>query len=182
MRGINACLRLLSLLLIVALAVLLASNLYVIAARALTGALQPTVLGYSSAVVVTGSMSPAIEAGDFILCRRAAAYQVGDVVCFVSESGSSVITHRIVDACEAGFVTRGDANNAPDSAYLTQDRIIGRVIGALPGFGRFLEALRSPLGLCILVLTGFALYELPRWVEHLQRREKGGSNDGTHSR
>lgn len=182
MRGVNTAFRLLSLLMTLVLVLLLAGNLYILGARALTGELQPTVLGFSTAVVVTGSMSPAIEAGDLILCRRAPAYQVGDVVCFLSESGSSVITHRIIQDTADGFVTQGDANNAPDSGVLTQDRIIGRVILTLSGFGIFLEGLRSPLGLCLLVLTGFVLYEFPRWAEQLQRRRKGGKEDGTHSR
>ena len=69
-------LRVLSAIVTVILALLLAANVYVIAARAVTGEAQPTVLGFSAAVVVTGSMSPAIEprslARWFSLCRSSA--------------------------------------------------------------------------------------------------------------
>ena len=105
-------LRLLSALLTAALALLLAANVYVIAVRAVTGEEQPTVLGFTAAVVVTGSMSPAIEPGDLVVCRRAAEYGEGDVIMF--RSGASLVTHRIVGDTPDGFTTRGDANNVAD--------------------------------------------------------------------
>lgn len=54
----------------VLLALLLACNLYALAAAKLTGGRQPSLFGLSSAVVVSGSMEPALSAGDWIVIRR----------------------------------------------------------------------------------------------------------------
>lgn len=153
-------LRILSALITAALALLLAANVYVIAARAVTGEAQPTVLGFSAAVVVTGSMSPAIEPGDLVVCRRAADYAVGDVIMF--RSGVAIVTHRIVGGTAEGFTTRGDANNVADTDPVPRGAVVGKVVFTVPKLGIFIEKLRTPLGMTALVLVGFALIELPR--------------------
>ena len=153
-------LRILSALITAALALLLAANVYVIAARAVTGEAQPTVLGFSAAVVVTGSMSPAIEPGDLVVCRRAADYAVGDVIMF--RSGAAIVTHRLVGGTAEGFTTRGDANNVADTDPVPRGAVVGKVVFTVPKLGIFIEKLRTPLGMTALVLVGFALIELPR--------------------
>ena len=156
-------LRILSALITAALALLLAANVYVIAARAVTGEPQPTVFGFSAAVVVTGSMSPAIEPGDLVVCRSSADYTVGDVITF--RSGTSLVTHRIVGSAENGYTTKGDANNVADADPVPNGAIVGRVVFTVPKLGIFIEKLRTPLGMTVLVLIGFALIELPKFKE-----------------
>ena len=156
-------LRVLSAIVTVILALLLAANVYVIAARAVTGEPQPTVLGFSAAVVVTGSMSPAIEPGDLVVCRRAEDYVVGDVIMF--RSGASLVTHRIVGDTPDGFTTKGDANNVADADPVPNGAIVGKVVFTVPKLGIFIEKLRTPLGMTVLVLIGFALIELPKFKE-----------------
>lgn len=156
-------LRILSALITAALALLLAANVYVIAARAVTGEPQPTVFGFSAAVVVTGSMSPAIEPGDLVVCRRSTDYAVGDVITF--HSGASLVTHRIVGSTPDSYITQGDANNVADADPVPNGAIVGRVVFTVPKLGIFIEKLRTPLGMTVLVLIGFALIELPKFKE-----------------
>lgn len=156
-------LRVLSAVITAVLALLLAANVYVIAARAVTGEAQPTVFGFSAAVVVTGSMSPAIEPGDLVVCRQSADYAVGDVITF--HSGASLVTHRIVGSTENGYTTQGDANNVADADPVPRGAIIGKVVFTVPKLGIFIEKLRTPLGMTVLVLIGFALIELPKFKE-----------------
>ena len=163
-------LRTLSALLAAVLALLLAANVYVIAARAVTGEAQPTVLGFSAAVVVTGSMSPAIEPGDLVVCRRAADYAPGDVITF--RSGASLVTHRIVGETPDGFTTRGDANNVADTDPVPHGAIVGRVVFTVPRLGIFIEKIRTPLGMTLLVLIGFALIMLPGYKEVYHGKHK----------
>lgn len=145
------------------LALLLAANVYVIAVRAVTGDRQPTVFGFSAAVVVTGSMSPMIEAGDLVVCRRAADYAVGDVIMF--RSGTSLVTHRIAAVTADGFTTRGDANNVADADPVPRGAVVGRVVFTVPHLGIFIEKIRTPLGMTLLVLIGLALVMLPNCKE-----------------
>ena len=156
-------LRVVSAVITAVLALLLAANVYVIAARAVTGEPQPTVFGFSAAVVVTGSMSPAIEPGDLVVCRRSADYAVGDVITF--RSGASLVTHRIVGSTPDSYITQGDANNVADADPVPRGAIVGKVVFTVPKLGIFIEKLRTPLGMTVLVLIGFALIELPKFKE-----------------
>ena len=54
----------------VLLVLMLAVNLYIIAAQNIFKIKSPTVFGFSSAAVLTGSMSGSIEAGDLIVTKR----------------------------------------------------------------------------------------------------------------
>lgn len=154
------------------LAALLACNLYLIAAQRFLGVEHPTVFGFTTAVVASGSMSPALEVDDLILIHAQDSYEPGDVITY--ESGSSLVTHRIVEAVEEGFVTQGDANNAPDLEPVRLENVVGKVVGQIPGAGRVLGCLRTPLGLMCLVLLGIlllALYVRPQ-------RSRVGKEDG----
>ena len=156
-------LRVLSAVITAVLALLLTANVYVIAARAVTGEAQPTVFGFSAAVVVTGSMSPAIEPGDLVVCRSSADYAVGDAITF--HSGASLVTHRIVGSTPDSYITQGDANNVADADPVPNGAIVGKVVFTVPKLGIFIEKLRTPLGMTVLVLIGFALIELPKFKE-----------------
>lgn len=89
-------------------------------------------------VVATGSMEPAIGAGDVvILCRTdPAELEVGDVIQYQSD-GCTVI-HRIVEKDGDTFITQGDANNAPDLRPVEREQVLGRVTGTLPDAGWFI--------------------------------------------
>lgn len=156
------------------LAVALLASVYSIAVRQFTGKQVAPVFGWSTAVVISGSMSGSIEINDMVIIHRQDAYKIGDVVTF--EDGDSLLTHRIIGETPEGFVTKGDANNAPDSDPVTQDLIVGRVVGVIPGVGRFIELARSPLGMLCMVLAGWALVALPATLER-QKEQKGGAED-----
>lgn len=141
------------------LAMLLAGNLYLLAAEHLFGVSNPTVFGFTTAVVSSGSMEPALQVDDLILVRTQECYAEGDIITF--QSGSSRVTHRIVGENEEGFVTKGDANNAADRQSVDQQEIVGKVVGRLPGVGVWIGWLRTPLGMTCLVLVGLLLVEMP---------------------
>ena len=80
--------------LVALLALLLAYDGYILIARA-CGVRAPTVFGFATAAVATGSMAPAIDAGDLIVTRAQDGYEVGDVVTYLAADGTST-THRII--------------------------------------------------------------------------------------
>ena len=159
--------RILSILLTAVLALLLACNLYTIAARYFGGVQQPDIFGYSVAVVISGSMSGSIEVNDMVVIHEQDSYALGDVITF--KSGKNLVTHRIVAQAAGGFITKGDANNTSDLEPVPQENIVGKVIWVIPNIGAAIEFSRTPLGMTCLVLVGFALIELP-----ILLRGKGG--------
>lgn len=164
--------RFLSISLTLALAFVLACNIYIIAARSITGQRQPTAFGFSSAVVISGSMSGAIEVNDMVITQARDSYFPGDIISF--DTGSSIVTHRILEVTEEGFVTKGDANNTEDMNKVTPAQVVGKVVLVIPGVGSLIEGLRTPLGMMCITLLGISLIAVPSLLEGSGESKKQG--------
>lgn len=112
--------------------------------------IKPEPLGWSRAVILSGSMEPSISAGDLVIVHRQEEYREGDIVMF--ESGGISVTHRIVEKTKEGFVTKGDANRVPDMELLSENRIIGRVAAAIPLAGNVVLFLKRPAGMFLMLM------------------------------
>ena len=84
------------------LAFLLACNLYLLAMEHFAGVTCPTVFGYSTAVILSGSMEPALSVDDLILNHAQDHYEEGDIITFRTDN--SLTTHRIVAVTAEGSV------------------------------------------------------------------------------
>ncbi len=147
----------------------LVGNLYIAAAKNIFGQRNPTFFGFSTSVVLTGSMSGFLEPNDMIVTHKQSVYAVGDVITFESE-GSSV-THRIIAVDEEGYHTKGDANNIADRFPVMQESVTGKVVLVIPRVGAWIGFIRTPLGiLCFLGLT-VLIVELPGLVEYWKKRK-----------
>jgi signal peptidase len=92
---------------------LLAVSVAVLVVGSLLG--YPVLVGF----VETGSMSPALEAGDGFVAVPSFltdAPEPGEVVVYEAEEvqGGGLVTHRIVDETERGYITKGDSNPFTD--------------------------------------------------------------------
>lgn len=160
---------------IVLLSLILLINLWLIGARVLLRQELPKFLGFSQATVLSGSMEPVFSAGDMLIFRERERYEVGDIVIF--RRGADLVTHRIVAEADGGLITRGDANNTEDPDLLDPSLIEGSLVRVLPGAGRVLGFLRTPLGLLLLVLAALVCVNPP----HLPgpfRRKRGKREQG----
>ncbi|MFT6942532.1 MAG: signal peptidase I [Nitriliruptoraceae bacterium] len=96
--------------------------------------------GPVAAVSTSGqSMAPTYRPHHLVVVKRAASYDVGDVVAYRSASLDTVVLHRIVDRDSDGFITKGDNNDWIDPDRPDADDIIGRVWLAVPQLGRLFE-------------------------------------------
>jgi len=107
--------------------------------------------------VLSGSMEPEIKLGSTVLVKPADEYKVGDVVTFRNpKTPDQTTTHRIFeirkeDEIEA-YVTKGDANDAPDTREVLKENIVGKVLFALPYLGYAVNAAKKPAGFVILII------------------------------
>ena len=152
----------------VLLAFLLTCNLYLIMMERIMGVDHPTIFGFSTAVVASGSMEPALSVDDLVLNHTEDSYGQGDIITF--QNGNSLTTHRIVEVTDKGYVTQGDANNTVDLDVIPPKAVVGRVVWAIPYVGSMLAFLRSPVGMVILIFTGLCIIELPFFLQ--RRREQ----------
>jgi len=120
-------------------------------------ALLPNAWGWSSMVVTSGSMQPALDPGDVVLVepRDATALEPMDIVTYVAADGSRV-THRIIDKSTdsegTSFITKGDANEEADPSVVKSRNVLGQVHYSVPRVGYLIAWARTPLGLIALAL------------------------------
>ena len=155
----------LRILFLIAVSLVLGINIYSWNARSLTGNVLPMPFGYGGAVVLSGSMEPAIMTDELIFVKAESDYAVGDVVVY--QTGKMLVVHRIVAMDGETVTTRGDANNVDDAA-VELAQIKGKVIGHIPYVGRIVRLLKTPVATILLVICAVLTVELP----YLKEKEK----------
>lgn len=101
-------------------------------------------------VVQSGSMQPAISAGSLILVSKAESYRLGDIITY--SRGRTLTTHRLVEIRGQEFITKGDANQATDSAAVKKEQILGKLVLAVPYLGYPVSFTKSLPGLILVVI------------------------------
>lgn len=149
-------------------AIVFGVRMYAWNAESLVGNRMPMPFGYGMAVVLSGSMEPALSVNDLIVAKETEEYAVGDMVVF--QDGDSVVVHRVVTLDEETVQTRGDANNVAD-APISRELVKGKVIAYIPGAGYVVNFLRTPVGIFAVLAAAVVLMELS------YRKEKQKDDD-----
>jgi signal peptidase len=104
-------------------------------------------------VVLSGSMEPQIKTGSVVMTKPASNYNVGDIITFGPYSKTKApTTHRITEVKGDVYITKGDANNAPDARQISQKDIIGKVMFDVPYLGYVVSFVRKPLGFLLILI------------------------------
>ncbi len=134
------------------------------------------VMGLRAFVVVSGSMVPMLHRGDIVIVSRVSPdeVRVGDVIAFIGSG--ALITHRVVGVVnsEEGieFVTKGDANNAPDPEPVKPGNVVGRVAFVIPFVGLPLVFLATVLGSYVNALMFVTVVSILYYFALLTRFER----------
>lgn len=120
---------------------------------ALAVAVVPALAGARPLTVLSGSMEPALPVGSTVVVRPepVEGIAVGDVITFTdrAEGGGEtrVVTHRVIEVRPGpGFVTMGDANDAPDQGVVAPADVLGVQWYHVPHVGLLRERLLTPPG------------------------------------
>lgn len=151
------------------LCAVLAGNLYLIAVQLSDKNNLPKIFGFARIIVISGSMQPAIEAGDLIIIKEQAEYREDDIVTY--RRGGALITHRIIEADKSEVITKGDANNVNDDPVALAD-IEGKVVLCIPGAGNFILFLKTPAGILAVSFLVLVLFALSRVAQMVKREKK----------
>ncbi|ASA25299.1 signal peptidase I SipW [Paenibacillus donghaensis] len=146
---------------------------------------EPSLFGYQIKTVLSGSMEPGIHTGSVVALKPGGdmtRFQKGDVITFMDEE-SRLITHRIVDVQmnsalnQATYTTKGDANDAADSAPVFSTNVVGQYTGiTVPYVGYAMNFAVSKAGSILLMIVPglllllYALYTSWKAVSVLERK------------
>ena len=92
-------------------------------------------------LVPSGSMVPVINPGDVVLIApvQTDAIKVGEIIEYRNVKENINIVHRVIEitgnASNMFFITKGDANDSPDSDPVSPQAVVGREIFVIPKIG-----------------------------------------------
>ena len=133
----------------------------------------PTLFGYTGMTVMSGSMAPTIEVGDFVLVRETndTPIKVDDVITYKQDS--QYVTHRVIECLnDSEFVTQGDANNTADLEPVHRDEIVGIKTVAIPKLGSFFMWIKTTEGLLTCGVIFMILIWLPDKKSKINKEAK----------
>lgn len=113
--------------------------------------------------VLSGSMEPAIGTGSVVFVAEVPAEQVEeqDVITY-RDDGGHLITHRVIEKYQSDdsirFVTKGDANDAPDGEPVYRGDFVGIVLFSIPFIGYVVAFGNTTAGYLTLVLLPVVLF------------------------
>lgn len=117
----------------------------------------PSMFGYKPFIVLSGSMETEIYKGDLVIVKNVDANTLKekDIIAF-RDKDDYVVTHRIVEIKTNNgtkeFITKGDNNNSNDGGTVSLDKVEGKYISKISGFGNVLLVMQKPITLIITLI------------------------------
>lgn len=86
----------------------------------------PSLWGHKPLVVISGSMEPTLKVGGILYYHEQDLdkFDRGDILVY--QAKDHIISHRLVEQNEYGFVTKGDANNSIDNNLINNEQVLGK--------------------------------------------------------
>lgn len=148
---------------------------------------EPSFFGYQIKTVLSGSMEPGIQTGSIIAIKPGGdmtRFRQGDVITFLNPD-NLLITHRILSAefnsalGEASYTTKGDNNDAADTAAVSSKNVVGQYTGVtVPYVGYAMNFAVSRAGSVVLMIVPglmlliYALYTCWKAVAAIEAKPK----------
>ncbi len=137
----------------------------------------PTLFGFKSLAVLSGSMEPKYPVGSIVYAKEIepAQLQVGDVVSY-SIGGETLVTHRVSQILpeEQQIITKGDANETEDLNPVDYTSIVGKVRFHVPYLGYVSIYAKTPIGIiviCGILIIMILLIFLPEIFDETHKQE-----------
>lgn len=142
----------------------------------------PTVAGFHTYIVLSGSMNPTFDTGSLVIVKPTPAEKVkeGDIITFRGAGNSEGLTsHRVVainDKSEGlTFTTKGDANEVLDPMPIEAEKLVGTIILAAPYLGYIMDFMRTKQGMLVFILLPailLILYELIKLFRGIKKEKQ----------
>lgn len=100
----------------------------------------PSFFGHKPLVVISGSMEPILKVGGVLYYheQNLDKFKNDDILVYKTEK--HIISHRIVDKTESGFITKGDANKSIDINEVNNSQVLGKGTNwSIPFIGYYVD-------------------------------------------
>lgn len=141
------------------MAILLVLCVYIVFQKVILKKSKIDIFGYSSYIVLTGSMEPVISPNDMVICKvpnSSSEINKGDIITFYLGNESESITHRVINVItkngEKYYQTKGDHNNSIDSELISYKNIQGVYCFKISKIGWLLTKCLTGTGLIVVFL------------------------------
>ncbi len=145
---------------------------------------------FNAYVIISPSMVPAIKVQDAVVVMRVPVDKLkkNDIITFDSKDpryDGITITHRIVGIENKGtknvlFRTKGDNNNAEDTALVKGENIYGKVILRLPKIGYIQYFLSNKFGWIIAIVIpclAIIIYDIIKLIKTIRNESSNIKNN-----
>ena len=114
----------------------------------------PIIWGYKPLVIISGSMEPTLKVGGILYYKEINTneYKKNDIVVFKSKK--YLISHRIVEITNDGFITKGDANKNIDINKVIFTKALGKGTNwSIPYIGYYADFIYKNKWILVIVLV-----------------------------
>lgn len=104
----------------------------------------PSLWGQKPLVVISGSMEPTLKVGGILYYEKINIDEFDEGDILVYQTKEHIISHRIMDINENGFITKGDINNSVDNYLVSDEQILGKGTNwSIPFIGYYADYIYS---------------------------------------
>ncbi len=134
---------------------------------------KPNLFGYSTLIVVSGSMEPEYKVREFLIMKKVPfdSIKEGDIISFyydITGNGrKELVTHRVINIKQVGtLVTRGDNASIYDTQDVKQSDFVGRIVYNSFTIGVILYSLIE-YNILILIIASFFIYLIVKQIKKI---------------
>ncbi len=134
---------------------------------------KPNLFGYSTLIVVSGSMEPEYKVREFLIMKKVPfdSIKEGDIISFyydITGNGrKELVTHRVINIKQDGtLVTRGDNASIYDTQDVKQSDFVGRIVYNSFTIGVILYSLIE-YNILVLIIASFFIYLIVKQIKRV---------------
>lgn len=134
---------------------------------------KPNLFGYSTLIVVSGSMEPEYKIREFLIMKKVPfdSIKEGDIISFdydiTGKGRKELVTHRVINIKQDGtLVTRGDNASIYDTQDVKQSDFVGRIVYNSFTIGVILYSLIE-YNILVLIIASFFIYLIVKQIRRI---------------
>jgi signal peptidase len=160
--------------------------------------LVPAVTRSTPYTILTSSMEPGLPPGTLVIVKPIdpVDIKIGTVITYQLDSGeAAVVTHRVIEiqgpnlpGADPSFITKGDANSAPDAKPVMTVQVRGAVWYSVPMIGWVNNIVNGDLRSVVIPVVAGLLFLYAGWsivtsrIDKRRRRQRDEEDELVTSR